>query len=284
METSAKRKRPGESPRCTIYSLRGSDVCLPASNKAGELRIVVISDTHGEHRKLSDKIPDGDILLHAGDFSTKLRARDVDRVLADFNDFMGSLPHQHKIVICGNHEIALNNYTPAEIQRRLRNVTYLQDSSTHICGLHIYGTPWTNRLAWQMSSIDVRLEGCCTRSKSYTTCIHSCNMGFSKRSTELDKIWAQIPSTVDILLTHMPPYNMLDLAYEPNSIGTWGLRRRVEEIGPAVHAFGHVHDSHGCQVHGATLFVNAAQALKEQPIFFNLIGGQASSELLKEVK
>ena len=33
-----------------------------------ELRIVCISDTHGKHAKV--RLPDGDVLIHAGDFMT----------------------------------------------------------------------------------------------------------------------------------------------------------------------------------------------------------------------
>lgn len=41
--------------------------------------------------------------------------------------------------------------------------------------------------------------------------------GFSCRGTELESKWAKIPSGVDILLSHMPPYNVLDLAFDPGS-------------------------------------------------------------------
>lgn len=62
------------------------------------LRVVCISDTHSFHRKLD--IPDGDILIHAGDF-TLYGKEDHAR---DFNEWLGALPHQTKLVVVGNHE------------------------------------------------------------------------------------------------------------------------------------------------------------------------------------
>jgi len=43
------------------------------------VRIVCISDTHGQHAKLS--VPDGDILIHAGDF---MAFGDAPKEIIDF--------------------------------------------------------------------------------------------------------------------------------------------------------------------------------------------------------
>ena len=63
------------------------------------MRIVCISDTHGKHADLDD-VPDGDVLIHAGDYTTfgkEVHAR-------AFNEWLGTLPHPHKLVVNGNHE------------------------------------------------------------------------------------------------------------------------------------------------------------------------------------
>ena len=62
------------------------------------MKLITIADTHGLHR--SFEIPDGDILVHAGDLTRHGTLEDV----YEFNDFLGSLPHPHKIVIAGNHD------------------------------------------------------------------------------------------------------------------------------------------------------------------------------------
>lgn len=56
------------------------------------MRIVYISDTHGFHERLV--VPDGDVLIHAGDFCDGRDAGAVSR----FARWLEAQPHQHKIV------------------------------------------------------------------------------------------------------------------------------------------------------------------------------------------
>ena len=64
------------------------------------VRVVCISDTHGAHRSVS--VPDGDVLIHAGDFTRYGRESDA----SDFDAWLATLPHRHKVVVHGNHETA----------------------------------------------------------------------------------------------------------------------------------------------------------------------------------
>ena len=66
--------------------------------------MVCMSDTHSKLYQLEHAIPDGDVFVHAGDFSQLGRRKEV---LA-FNDFLGGLPHRHKVVIAGNHECSFD--------------------------------------------------------------------------------------------------------------------------------------------------------------------------------
>lgn len=63
------------------------------------MRFVCVSDTHSLHWRISD-ISGGDVLIHAGDC---LGAGTLENV-EDLNDWLGTLPHRHKIVIAGNHD------------------------------------------------------------------------------------------------------------------------------------------------------------------------------------
>jgi 3',5'-cyclic AMP phosphodiesterase CpdA len=54
------------------------------------MRIVCVSDTHGRHREIT--VPDGDVLVHAGDL-TRYGRLDEAR---DVNDWLRTLPHRHK--------------------------------------------------------------------------------------------------------------------------------------------------------------------------------------------
>ena len=99
------------------------------------MRLVLISDTHGQHRKFD--IPEGDVLIHAGDFMWS--GRNYEEII-DFDVWLGSLPHKHKIVIAGNHDILFEQQYSA--RNHLTNATYLQDSGIEIDGLKFWGAPW----------------------------------------------------------------------------------------------------------------------------------------------
>jgi len=65
----------------------------------------------------------------------------------EFNRWLGELPHKHKIVIAGNHEMSLDSLKrrPEEIKALFTNALYLQDEEVNIEGLRIYGSPWVVR-------------------------------------------------------------------------------------------------------------------------------------------
>ena len=75
----------------------------------GTTRFVCLSDTHASHASIPF-VPEGDVLVHAGDFSNVGLEKDV----ISFNRWLGELPHAHKVVIAGNHDIPFDaeNYLP----------------------------------------------------------------------------------------------------------------------------------------------------------------------------
>lgn len=78
-----------------ILWLRGQPVRPPAGRPA--VRVVCISDTH-DHTPAG--IPAGDLLIHCGDMTRAGTAADIQKQL----DWLASLPHKEKVVICGNHD------------------------------------------------------------------------------------------------------------------------------------------------------------------------------------
>ena len=98
------------------------------------VKIVCISDTHGRTDDENfPEIPDGDILLHAGDITQE---GNLDH-LSKFNDWLGTLPHQYKIVIAGNHDKMLDpdlNENAREMKQILTNCIYLEESAVYIEG------------------------------------------------------------------------------------------------------------------------------------------------------
>lgn len=133
-----------------VKTLKPNDAANP--KPPGYTRFVCISDTHNRTDKMEHVIPDGDILIHAGDF-TGFGSRDQ---VIHFNNFLSTLNHPHKVVIAGNHDISfdLENYDslwshfsrkredPVEIRQQLTNCIYLQDEEVTLLGFRIFGSPW----------------------------------------------------------------------------------------------------------------------------------------------
>jgi len=191
----------------------------------GTVRLALLSDTHELHREVD--VPDADILIHCGDFT--MFSRSIGAV-ADFNQWLGELPHPHKIVVPGNHELFLE----ADPKQRslLTNAIVLINEVTEVEGLRIMGSPVTP------------LYG-----------------GAFGMSSALDRrrLYAGIREDVDILVTHGPPYGILDRAPDVNvHSGCHELHQAVCRIRPKLHVFGHVHGTPGIVRTYSTTFANVA--------------------------
>lgn len=190
------------------------------------MKIVFISDTHD--LELVESIPPGDVLVHCGDICG---ANSPD-VLFRFNEWMGSLPHSYKIVIAGNHDFLFEQEN--QLARSLMtNVTYLQDEAVMVEGLKFYGSPWQPWFYdWAFNL---------------------------QRGAPLKEVWAKIPEDVDVLITHGPPYMILDKTMWDNThAGCEELLPRVMKIKPKIHAFGHIHEGYGLLKKDNIVFVNAS--------------------------
>lgn len=128
-----------------------------ASKTPGKLlrvRIVCISDTHGQHAKVS--VPDGDLLIHAGDF---MAFGDSPKEVVDFNQWLGKQPHRYKVVIAGNHDWMFERH-PIAARELLGNATYLENSGTELAGLRIWGSPVQPEFNyWSMLLAALRSDG-----------------------------------------------------------------------------------------------------------------------------
>jgi Icc-related predicted phosphoesterase len=207
------------------------------------MRSVCISDLHG-HIKHID-VPLGDVLVIAGD---TLRARSTTE-LSDFNRYLGKLPHKYKIVVAGNHDFTIE-YLGKKITRYfLKNAIYLEDSQVLIDGIKFWGSPWIP--------------------KYY-------NWAFNlPRGTFLREKWELIPDDIDVLITHTPPFGILDKTMRNGNVGCQELLKRVEQIKPKVHIFGHIHESHGVIKLNSIQYVNGAICDEQykptnQPIIIDL--------------
>lgn len=201
-----------------------------------KMKIVVTSDCHG--MLSSANLPPGDILILAGDLLAN-RFSDPDRDakaqvndLRDLDDFCGRLDYKHVLLIAGNHDWIFERNRPAS--RDLKNITYLEDSEVVIDGVKFYGSPYQPEFfSW---AFNLRRSG-----------------------PELERVWSLIPEDTNVLITHGPPYGILDRPFGRGAhAGCELLLKRVEEVAPRLHLFGHIHGSYGQVSVGQTHFVNAS--------------------------
>lgn len=187
------------------------------------MKVVVFSDTHGMHNKI--KIPDGDVLIFCGDFSKNGNERD----LISFNMFLGKQPHKNKIVIAGNHDFCLEDNISAFAF--LTNAIYLKDEEIVIDGIKFYGSPYTPNFGHWAFMLDKK---------------------------KLKRKWNNIPNDVDVLITHGPPYGKLDITMSGSLAGCKELDKRVKNLKPKYHVFGHIHEGYGEMKDKNTNYINAS--------------------------
>jgi len=136
----------------------------------------------------------------------------------DFLAWFSSLDFQHKIFISGNHDWDLENDKSLIPVSLPDNITYLDNSNCIIEGIRIFGVPYIEK-----------------------------HEGYP---------WSQIPKNTDILITHNPPYEIHDKT--PNGLhkGSESLLKKVLEIKPKVHLFGHIHLSYGTSDIDGITYIN----------------------------
>ncbi len=184
-----------------------------------------ISDLHG----YTPPLPGGDLLLITGD----LTARDTLDGYERFIEWLKEMPYSHKVVIGGNHD-GLIEKKAVLLTDVATNIHYLEDSEVTIDGLRIWGSPYTPEfMSWHF---------------------------MRKRGEEIKKHWKLIPDGIDILLTHGPPFGILDKNLKGEPVGCKDLLDEVQtRIKPRLHLFGHIHEEAGKRVLiNDTTFINCS--------------------------
>lgn len=187
-----------------------------------------ISDLHGFYPSLQG----GDLLIIAGD----LTARDTYNEYGLFNEWLCDLDYQKKIIIAGNHD----GYLQAKKAQKkyFCDGSYLEDSFEEYEGLKIWGSPWTPTFY---------------------------NWYFMKnRGPPIKEKWDLIPEDIDILVTHGPPFGILDRVRNrrgdyTDHVGCSDLLIKCGYLkNLKLHVFGHIHEGYGHkQINGCHL-VNAS--------------------------
>ena len=218
------------------------------------IRFVIVSDTHGCERSLTTDsfepwfftnkeeddtydsrdglLPDGDVLLHLGDFAIDRGGNARRKALERFDIWLSHQPHPLKIVVRGNHD-------PYTAEFPVSKAMYVTK-------------PMSLNLGDKVLAMIPFGHG-----------------GFS--TSKLQRSYSDLlPPTCDVLATHEPPHNILDKCLSGDRAGSSLIRSAVEHmkgLPPKLWAFGHIHEGRGSikKTFGKghdreTVLINAANA------------------------
>ncbi|KJZ73116.1 hypothetical protein HIM_07500 [Hirsutella minnesotensis 3608] len=218
-----------------------------ARSDENHIRIVCIADTHNKR----PAVLDGDIVIHAGDLTENGSFDEMQEGLR----WLSSLPHAHKVLVAGNHDLLLDDAFLAKYPERRYghektrhdldwgDVVYLQDSAVTLEiprvepgeGAHdgtpeadrpgvrritIFGSPWTPK--YGISAFQYP----------------------PNNTTHWENVFQDIPKDIDIIITHGPPRLHLDKR-DFHRAGCPYLAEEIYRIRPRLNVFGHIHASYG---------------------------------------
>lgn len=175
--------------------------------------ITCISDLHGHYPTLEG----GDLLIVAGD----LTERNEKKEYVLFADWYLSQKYKKKVLIAGNHDGKIEN---GDYYFNHEWFGYLCDSGTEFEGLKIWGSPWT-----------VKFKGLNPHCAAFTG-----SEDFIAKKFDL------IPHDTDILITHSPPFTILDKILDGRQVGSPSLLgQHVLGLRPKLWVWGHIHEAYG---------------------------------------
>ncbi len=215
-----------------------------------EMKIIAISDTHNQHSNL--KLPDGDVLIHAGDAT----GRGTEKECIEFLDWFQTQEFKHKIFTPGNHDWWFEREPEnSRAACKDRGIILLNDSGIEIDGVKFWGSPIT---PWFLNWAFNRIRG----DKREMYCMQT---GVTVSGQPIKPHWDLIPSDTNVLITHGPPYGILDQLIHVASgipmdiyVGCEELTKAIKRIKPDIHIFGHIHPQCGEKHEDGVSYYNAS--------------------------
>ena len=187
------------------------------------MKLVCLADTHNKHDQIV--IPDGDVLIHAGDCTDGGSKQESKAFL----EWFSLQKHKHKILVPGNHDFYFEKKPHLDIVPD--NIHVLIDKAISIDGIYFWDSPVTPG---------------------------SGNWAFQKeRGNQIAKHWDLIPENTDVIISHTPPYGILDDLRNGIKMGCEELTRKIKSTKPKIHLFGHIHHGAGSVKRNNIRFMNA---------------------------
>jgi Icc-related predicted phosphoesterase len=202
------------------------------------MKITFISDTHNKHKQITEDLPGGDLLIHAGDISSMGHKHEIQQFCKWFDSLDN---YTVKAFIAGNHDFGFEKEPEMtkDIVGSYKDIVYLQDSFLGYGVdlenyVKIYGSPWQPEF-------------------------HNWAFNLPKGGSEIERKWNNIPDDTDILITHGPAFGYLDtIMGQYDNLGCELLTKRIKTIKPKIHVCGHIHSGYGYVFDGDTHFINAS--------------------------
>lgn len=193
------------------------------------------------------QIPKGDILIHAGDLTYRGNIEEISKELNELAKHRQK--YKYIVIVPGNHDwLAETNPALMKQMCKDRDIILLNHESIEIDGLKFFGSGYTPEF---------------------------CNWALNvPRGEPLRRKWAQIPDDTDVLVTHGPPKDILDLVPRPKGFraGCQDLYNRVQQLpNLRLHVFGHLHFNHAMVKLGNVYFVNASNLDEQYQLVYSPI-------------
>ena len=175
------------------------------------MKLVMLSDTHNNFYNID--MPKGDVLIFAGDFSSNGSMNECIR----FNNWLKKQNYKWKLYIPGNHELLFEKNSGFE--SFISEGINVNKKLIKINNFNFFGFSYTNPFN---------------------------NYGYQMKEDVQEYYFQTIaPNKVDILITHGPPFGILDVDNFGKSLGSKPLLKYVNRVKPKIHVFGHIHESYG---------------------------------------
>lgn len=192
--------------------------------------IVLASDLHGN---LID-IPKCDLFILSGDISPhNINPDNKDIVVHQhlnwinkkFSKWIERSEATNVVLVAGNHDFVFQDTLTKNLINLPQKVKYLENSSTEINGIKIWGTPWT---PWYGDWAFVAPR---------------------EENNKLELIYSLCPDDTDIIVSHGPPKDILDTTPNGDNAGSMAFRNTLSRVNPKIATFGHIHSGYGARYH-----------------------------------
>lgn len=204
--------------------------------------VAATSDLHGE----LPEVPECDLLLVAGDVcpaDDHSLERQADFITHEFAEWAERAPAKRAAWVAGNHDHLLYRLRPGARDELLRCMppwwAYLQDGAAELCGLKVYGIPWSLGPDVSGWSFEAQEPGMGPRYEK-------------PGAVRMEDVLADVPVDTDVLVVHGPADGFGDTVGGPHGcsrnpvwLGSSALTAWLREHEPRLCVYGHNHEGHG---------------------------------------